>query len=241
MDTIVVSDLCKSYGHIKALDSISFEIPVGKHTGIIGQNGAGKSTFIKSFVGITTFDSGRIVLPQFQQQNQTQNNLLQAVAYLPEKFTFYPDYSVENLVTFFYRMYHPLECNFKQRLEAIYKDFDLTNILKQKIKTLSKGTLQRVALAGVLSSDAPIIILDEPFSGLDPIHIKEIKDVIKRILTKEQTLITSSHILSEVEKSCEHIVIINKGKQLFQGSIDQIDKSVSLEDFFYNLVKNSNS
>ena len=223
----------KSYGENNALCDFSLSIKEGSIFGLLGPNGAGKTTFLKGLLDLVTIDSGEYFIQGVTSKNKISRK---NIGYLQEKFSFYPFYTVYNTLKFYgaIRDIKNLESTILQAL----KKLDIFDIRNQKIKTLSKGQLQRVGIASLLIGNHNIFIIDEPFSGLDPIGIKEIKDLFKELKTNGKTIFINSHILSEMEIICDEVGIINKGKLLTNKSIKEINSSDSLENYFYQLIQN---
>jgi ABC-2 type transport system ATP-binding protein len=206
--SITISNLTKTYGAQKAIDSISFNAANNEIVGFLGPNGAGKSTTMKIITGYLGADSGTVTV----NGNDVRTNLLEVkkqVGYLPEGNPLYYDMYVREYLGFIASL-HTIKTGVKNRIEEV---IDLTGLrmeCNKKTGQLSKGYKQRVGLAAALIHDPEVLILDEPTSGLDPNQIIEIRQVIKD-LGKNKTVLFSSHILQEVESICDRIVIINKG------------------------------
>jgi ABC-2 type transport system ATP-binding protein len=206
--SITISNLTKTYGTQKAIDSISFNAANNEIVGFLGPNGAGKSTTLKIVTGYLGADSGTVTV----NGNDVRTNSLEVkkqVGYLPEGNPLYYDMYVREYLGFIASL-HTIKTGVKNRIEEV---IDLTGLrmeCNKKTGQLSKGYKQRVGLAAALIHDPEVLIFDEPTSGLDPNQIIEIRQVIKD-LGKNKIVLFSSHILQEVESICDRIVIINKG------------------------------
>lgn len=207
--SIVISDLCKSYGLQKAIDNVSFRVADNEITGFLGPNGAGKSTTMKIITGYIQADAGQVKVNDIDVSGNPLG-VKKKIGYLPEHNPLYPEMYIAEYLEFVAGIYK-LRNNKSQRLKEVIELTGLTDERRKKIGQLSKGYRQRVGLAAALIHDPEVIILDEPTSGLDPNQIIEIREVIRR-LGKNKTVLFSSHILQEVESICDRVVIINKGK-----------------------------
>jgi len=220
---ITVENLTKSYGPVKALDGISMSVHQGEILGLLGPNGAGKSTTLKILSGYLWPDAGRVTIKERDVVEQTEE-VRKIIGYLPEYNPLYQDLLVYDYLHYIAQMRGiPVD----QR-EARVKDMVLTCGLKaavdHKVGELSKGNRQRVGLAQAMIHDPEVLILDEPTAGLDPNQISEIRDLIKR-LGQKKTVIVSSHILSEVEATCDRVVIIHQGRVVADGQPKELQAS----------------
>ena len=232
MQIIKAENVSKNYGDLTALKNLSLKVEEGSAFALLGPNGAGKTTFVRSLLGLTRC-SGNI---QLQGLDVFNKNARLGLAYLPEKFNFFSYYTVEAVLAFYGKM-QGLDGN--QLEESIAKALDslnITELRKKKMDKLSKGQVQRTGLANLLMGDNKILILDEPFSGLDPIGIKDLKVLINKLKGEGKTIFINSHILSEMEQICDQVAILNKGDCLVQGSLSEVKGSKSLEDAFYDLI-----
>jgi ABC-2 type transport system ATP-binding protein len=232
MQIIKAENVSKNYGDLTALKNLSLKVEEGSAFALLGPNGAGKTTFVRSLLGLTRCN-GNI---QLQGLDVFNKNARLGLAYLPEKFNFFSYYTVEAVLAFYGKM-QGLDGN--QLEESIAKALDslnITELRKKKMDKLSKGQVQRTGLANLLMGDNKILILDEPFSGLDPIGIKDLKVLINKLKGEGKTIFINSHILSEMEQICDQVAILNKGDCLVQGSLSEVKGSKSLEDAFYDLV-----
>ncbi len=205
---IKIQNLSKYYGTQKAVDTISFEVKTGEILGFLGPNGAGKTTTMKMITRYLEMDSGLITV---DGKSVTDNDFRQSIGYLPENNPLYLDMPVIDYLGFCATIQGVPQSQLKVRIAEMVKVCGLIQEKHKKIGELSKGYRQRVGLAQAMIHDPAILILDEPTTGLDPNQIVEIRELIKN-LGKEKTVILSTHILPEVEATCDRILIINKGK-----------------------------
>jgi len=226
---IKVDNLTKSFSKdVKALDSFSLEIQKGENFALLGPNGAGKSTLLKILLGLVHPSSGKASLNNIDsQKSDSRKN----VAYLPEKFDFYPYYTVEGTLKFMAKLYGVKKADIQNEITRTLQSMNIEDLKKRKMSKLSKGQLQRVGIAGTLLGDNEIYFFDEPFSGLDPIGIRDFKNLVKELKNKGKTIFINSHILSEIEVLCDSFAIINKGESLFRGTLKDL-AGKKLEDFF---------
>jgi len=236
MSTILEAhDVCKNYGSVEALKNFNLSVQEGTIFALLGPNGAGKTTFIKSILGLVHIQKGSI---QLFGQPHTQREVRRSVGHLPEKFTFYPYYSVRGTLEFFCKLNGLAKALVPEAVLAAALDTHIEDLLDKKLRTLSKGQLQRVGLAAMLVGDKKLLILDEPFSGIDPIGIRDFKKLVVKLRDeKGKTIFLNSHILSEMEQVCDDFAILDKGICLAQGHLTEILGNTSLEEFFYHTVK----
>lgn len=218
--SIVVQNLTKKYGEQKAVNDISFKINTGEVVGFLGPNGAGKSTTMKMISCYMAPTSGDVKLDELSILNQ-QEDIKKKIGYLPENNPLYTDMAIVDYLRFCAEIQGVARVNVATRIGDMIEMCGLERERHKKINELSKGYRQRVGLAQAMIHDPEILILDEPTTGLDPNQIIEIRKLIKK-LGKEKTVILSSHILSEVEATCDRILIINKGRIVADGTSDTL-------------------
>jgi ABC-2 type transport system ATP-binding protein len=227
-----VQGLDKYYGAHHVLHQIHLDIHTPLSLAIVGPNGSGKTTLLKCLFDLVPFQSGQIFIDGLHhQQIQTRKHL----SFLPEKFNFYPQYTVEQSLQFLQslasQVFNPQDPNQKMILDHL----EITPLLKKTCKQLSKGQLQRMGLAHCLLSPAPLIILDEPFSGLDPIGQKELRDIIVQFRKQGRSFFINTHQLNEVGQIADHLVILYEGHLLFYGPLSSIQGS--MEQFFLTTIE----
>lgn len=222
---IKVENLTKNYGEDMAVDGISFTVNDGEILGFLGPNGAGKTTTMKMITGYMPPVSGAITVDGLDFESHSLE-IRKKIGYLPENAPLYPDMNVQAFLLFVARMRDIPSGNMERRIDEIADICGLNGIRHKDIGELSKGYRQRVGLAQALIHDPDFLVLDEPTSGLDPNQIVEIRNLIKKISAKK-TIILSTHILSEVQATCDRIVIIHSGKLVADGPIEEITGSFS--------------
>lgn len=216
--SVETRQITKLFGKQKALDEVSFSIKKGELVGFLGPNGAGKSTMMKIITGFLPPDSGEVIVNG--QKTEAKNlEIRKNIGYLPEHNPLYTDLYVKEFLEItagFYKLK-----NIKKRVAEMVDLTGLGDEQHKKISALSKGYRQRVGLAQALIHDPSVLILDEPTTGLDPNQLEEIRNLI-RLISREKTVILSSHIMQEVEAVCNRVIIINRGKIVADGGINEI-------------------
>lgn len=219
---IVVENLTKQYGPQKAVDNISFRVRTGEVLGFLGPNGAGKTTTMKAITSYLQPTAGCISVGQYDVQSQP-DEVRRRIGYLPENNPLYKDMYVIDYLRFIAGLHQIPKERTDLRIMEMLVLCGLEGEKHKKIEELSKGYKQRVGLAQALIHDPEVLILDEPTTGLDPNQIVEIRQLIKDI-GREKTVILSSHILAEVEATCDRILIINRGRIVADGTADELRK-----------------
>jgi ABC-2 type transport system ATP-binding protein len=221
MDKILVVDsVTKEYPGRTAVSKVSFEVKKGSIHGFLGPNGAGKSTTMRMIAGLLPATSGSISL--FNEKVEPHKlNLKNKIGLLPENAPLYLDMSVEGYLRLVAKLHSVKHIN--EQVDKVLQDLSLTEVRKRLIGNLSKGYRQRVGLAQAIVYDAPFLILDEPTNGLDPQTVVELREFIKK-LSKEKTILFSSHVLPEVEQICDQITIIHQGKIKASGDLKEIHR-----------------
>ena len=218
--SIVVENLTKKYGEQKAVNDISFDIRTGEVVGFLGPNGAGKSTTMKMITCFMAPTTGNVRLDDLSIHSD-QESIKKKIGYLPENNPLYSDMAIIDYLKFSAEIQGVDKSDIPQRIAEMVEKCGLDREKHKNISELSKGYRQRVGLAQAMIHDPEVLILDEPTTGLDPNQIVEIRKLIKE-LGKQKTVILSSHILSEVEATCDRILIINKGRIVADGSAESL-------------------
>ena len=219
---IVVENLTKIYGSQRAVDNITFRVKTGEVLGFLGPNGAGKTTTMKAITTYLIPNAGTIKVGEFSVGEQPEE-IKKRIGYLPESNPLYQEMPVIDYLRFVAELQGIEKSKVNDRLREMVDICGLEGEKHKKISELSKGYKQRVGLAQALIHDPEVLILDEPTSGLDPNQIVEIRELIKKI-GRKKTVILSSHILAEVEATCDRIMIINKGKIVADGTSEELRK-----------------
>ncbi|WP_226390717.1 gliding motility-associated ABC transporter ATP-binding subunit GldA [Penaeicola halotolerans] len=229
--SIKVVGVSKFFGLQKALDEISFEAKEGQILGFLGPNGAGKSTTMKIATGYLSADTGEVTICGIDVAKDPIA-AKRMIGYLPEHNPLYLDMYVKEYLSFTAALFDVPRSQRKDSVHEMIEKCGLTLEQHKKIGQLSKGYRQRVGLAKALIHQPKVLILDEPTTGLDPNQLVEIRSLIKS-LSKDKTVIFSTHIMQEVQALCDQVVIINKGKIVANDRLDNLTQSTSEEDLLY--------
>jgi len=214
---IRVEGLTKRYARTVAVDNISFEVEKGQIVGFLGPNGAGKTTTMRVLTCFLPPTSGKASVAGFDVL-ENPLEVKKRIGYLPETPPVYPEMEVDEYLEFVGSLKGIPSGDIKSRVDTVLKECDIVDVRKKLIGKLSKGYRQRVGLAQAIIHNPDVLILDEPTSGLDPKQIIEIRQLLKS-LAGNHTIVLSTHILSEVEQSCEQVIIINQGRLVARDSV----------------------
>ncbi len=214
-----VKDIHKSFGDKEVLHGISFAVEAGSALGLLGRNGAGKTTTIRILMDVFHADSGEILLngKRFIPSKHK-------IGYLPEERGLYPKRTVMDQMVYLASLRGMSGKEAKESAGKWLKRLEVAEYVNRKLETLSKGNQQKVQLAATLVSNPEIVILDEPFSGLDPVNSQILKDVVNELITDGRLVIFSSHQMSYVEEFCDNISVINQGEVVLDGKLKDIKK-----------------
>ena len=232
---IEVSHLTKQYGNHLAVDDVSFTVADGQICGLLGPNGASKSTIMNILTGYLSATSGRVTVAGHPLPEEA-DAAKACVGYLPEQPPLYPEMTVQEYLTFAAELKGVKKAERKEQVCRAARRTGLETVLPRLIRSLSKGYKQRVGIAQALLGSPRLIILDEPTVGLDPAQVIEIRKLIRE-LGRAHTVILSSHILSEVQAVCQQILILSKGHLAAAGSLEELTADgKSLEEVFLELT-----
>ena len=235
---IEIKNVSKSYdGKVKALNDISFKIDNGEIFAFIGHNGAGKTTMIKSLVGILDFDSGDILI-NGKSIKKEPIECKREMAYVPDNPDLYENMTGLDFINFICDIYDVSLEDRKVNIEKYSKMFEMDGKLGSDISNFSHGMKQKVALIAALSHNPDVLIMDEPFVGLDPKAVFDMKEVMHKMAKEGKTIFFSTHILDVAEKLCDRVAIIKKGEIVKIGKMKDIKGDESLEQVFLELGDN---
>lgn len=221
--SVMLDAVNKSFGEFRAVNSLTLDIHPGRIYGLIGPNGAGKTTTIRMIVNITRPDSGRIVL--FGKENS--RDLQDRIGYLPEERGLYKKMKVNEQLRFFAELKGLSGSEADKRADRWLDRLKLSEWKTKKASELSKGMQQKIQFISALIHNPDLLILDEPFSGLDPVNVELLKEVILELKTAGRTIIFSTHQMEVAEKICDDICLINKSRKVLEGSIREVKRSFS--------------
>ncbi len=216
--TVSISHISKSFGPVKAVKDVSFEVFPGEIFGLLGPNGAGKTTTIRVMLDIFRPDSGSVTL----FDGKLTEDAKRRIGYLPEERGLYKDIKLESTLIYLATLKGLDETTARQRLETWLKRFDLYEHRQKKVQELSKGMQQKAQLIATLLHDPDLIIVDEPFSGLDPVNTRLVKDIIEEQRQAGKAIIMSTHQMHQVEALCSRIVLIDNGEAVLYGEVERI-------------------
>lgn len=232
---IELKNVTKIYNNSKkAVDNISFTVSDGEIFAFIGHNGAGKTTTIKAIVGILDFEEGDILI-NGKSIKTDEIECKKQIAYVPDNPDLYENMKAIDFINFICDMYEVTEETRKENIEKYAKMFGMENNLNDEISSFSHGMKQKIALISALVHNPNVLIMDEPFVGLDPKAVFDMKEIMNQMCKEGKTIFFSTHILDVAEKICSRVAIIKKGKIIKVGSMQEIKGDESLEQVFLEL------
>lgn len=226
MSLVEVRNISKRFGETQAVDNLSFEVRPGEIFGLLGPNGAGKTTSIRMILDIFKPDSGEINI--FDGQMKEAKKKL--VGYLPEERGLYQDIPLHRCLTFLATLKGMQESKVGLVLDDYLRQFDLYEVRDKKVKELSKGMQQKAQLITTLIHDPQLVIIDEPFTSLDPVNTEMVKDMLESKRDEGKAIIMSTHQMNQVEELCDRILLIDHGKRVLYGTLKEIQQSFASQD-----------
>ena len=218
---LVVQNISKMYGNLKAVDNLSFEVKDGEIFGLLGENGAGKTTTFRIIMGLIDANSGTVLL----DDQKIGYNLSDKIGFVTEERSLLTKLTVKEQIEFYGTLKSLEKEEIEKRLDYWLERFEITSYKNRKIKELSKGNQQKIQFISAIINEPKLLILDEPFTGLDPINVKLMKDAIYDLKKKGCSIIFSSHQMEYIEDFCEKLVILVKGKSILEGSLKDIKEA----------------
>jgi ABC-2 type transport system ATP-binding protein len=225
MASIEVNDISKSFGSQKAVDQVTFEVEPGEIFGLLGPNGAGKTTIIRVILDIFKPDSGKVAVLGGPMTEAKKDH----IGYMPEERGLYQDITLERCLNYLAALKGLPEAECRVRIDDYLKRFDLAEHRKKKIKELSKGMQQKAQLIVTLVHRPDILIIDEPFSGLDPVNTQTVKEILEEERARGVTIVMSTHQMHQVEELCDRLVLIDHGRVLLYGALNDIRKQFAAD------------
>ena len=219
MSILEVRHLKKYYATQKAVDDISFSLEKGSIFGLLGPNGAGKTTLLRMITGIFYPDSGEIL---FEGKKFDPNNDVLKIGYMPEERGLYKKMKIAEQAVYLARLKGLGKAEAVKKVKDWFIKFGMESWWNKKVEDLSKGMSQKLQFVTTVLHEPKLIILDEPFSGLDPVNTNLIKDEIYRLAKNGASIIFSTHRMEQVEEICDHIILVNKGKKILDGGVNQV-------------------
>lgn len=221
--TLRVENVTKRFGDFTAVEDLSFDVRAGRVFGFLGPNGAGKTTTIRMIVGITAPDEGRIGLFGESFSGDLQNR----IGYLPEERGLYKKMKILDQLRYFAALKNVPQAEADRRIDFWLERMNLSEWKKKKTTDLSKGMQQKIQFISTVLHKPDLLILDEPFSGLDPVNVEFMIDVISEFKTQDKTIIFSTHLMETAERLCSDILLINKSRKVISGSLREVKESYS--------------
>ena len=216
---LTINNVTKSFGEKSVLKEISFSAESGTAVGVLGRNGAGKTTLIRIIMNVFGADSGNVTLDGNPISTQKVR-----IGYLPEERGLYPKKKIIEQLVYFAELQNIDKKTAIQNAEILLRRLEIEEYKNRRLDTLSKGNQQKVQLVATLIADPDIIILDEPFSGLDPVNASLLKDLVKDLIKNGKLVLFSSHQMNYIEEFCDEILILNGGKIVLSGGIKEIKR-----------------
>jgi ABC-2 type transport system ATP-binding protein len=221
VDAIALENVTKAYDSVTAVNGVSLQVRQGAILGLLGPNGAGKTTTIRMVMNILVPDEGTIRVLGQPVSDKTQ----ESIGYLPEERGLYPRMKVRSLIVFLGALHGLSEAEADRRAGDWLDRFDLSAWSEKRVNDLSKGMQQKVQFIASVIHRPPLLILDEPFSGLDPVNAATLKDIMLELREQGSTIVLSTHRMEQVEKMCDSICLIDKGRNVLDGDLRAIKQS----------------
>jgi ABC-2 type transport system ATP-binding protein len=218
MPTVEISHISKSFGTLKAVDDVSFDVEKGEIFGLLGPNGAGKTTAIRILLDIFKPDQGRVSILGGPMTEAKKDH----IGYMPEERGLYQEIQLEKCLVYLATLKGIDQAEARNRISGYLERFDLASSRHKKVKELSKGMQQKAQLISTLIHEPELVIIDEPFSGLDPINTQMVKELLREQRDRGVTILMSTHQMHQVEELCDRIVLIDHGRTVLYGPLDDI-------------------
>jgi len=218
MNAVALKDVCKSFGEVRAVNNLNVTVPAGSIYGFLGPNGAGKTTTIRMIMNILRPDSGQIALLGDHSVEQTKSR----IGYMPEERGLYRKMTVRKVLTYFGAIKDVTAAELTRRVPQWLERLDLAKWADRKVEELSRGMHQKLQFAVTAINEPELLILDEPFSGLDPLNTDMLESIVLEMRSQGKTVIFSTHVMHEAEKLCDSILLINKGRAILDDSLANV-------------------
>lgn len=218
MPTVEVSHLAKAFGATQAVVDVSFAVEKGEIFGLLGPNGAGKTTSIRLMLDIFKPDQGSVSILGGPMTEAKKDR----IGYMPEERGLYQEMPLEQCLVYLGTLKGLSKTEARRRVKPYLDRFDLANVRGKKVKELSKGMQQKAQIISTVLHAPELLIMDEPFSGLDPVNTQLAKDLLEEMRSRGTTILMSTHIMHQVEELCDRIVLINKGRNVLYGDLESI-------------------
>lgn len=235
---LVVENLSKNYGKLKALSEVSFHIKSGEIVGLLGPNGAGKSTALKAITGLVRPNGGNITIGEYDHKDIKAKVLFTYIAETPDLYDMLTVMEHMQFSAYAYSLN-----NWQDKANDLLELFELKDKANELGKNLSKGMKQKVSICSGLLHNPELLIFDEPFIGLDPKAIRELKNIFRKLKDNGKSILISSHLLDSIEDLCDRLLVLKNGKLIAKGTLDDLksrlesERFTSLEDVFLEVTK----
>jgi ABC-2 type transport system ATP-binding protein len=230
MNILQVNNLTKKFNGLTAVNNASFEVPQGSVFGLIGRNGAGKTTILRMILNIYLPDSGEVLF----KGDKVNQDFKDTVGYLPEERGLYKKMKLIDMLLFLSELKGKKGKEVERKANEYLERFSLTDRKNSKVEDLSKGNQQKVQFISTILHDPDFLIFDEPFSGLDPINTNLLKQIILEMSEQGKIIIFSTHLMDFAEKMCDHIAMIDQGKIILNGKLEEIKKKYAQRNVSIN-------
>jgi len=218
MHAVEINNVAKSFGDVKAVADVSFEVNRGEIFGMLGPNGAGKTTTIRLLLDIFKPDHGSVSILDGPMCEAKKSR----IGYMPEERGLYQDAPLERCLTYLSTLKGLSTTEAQNRLEPYLERFDLTQHKQKKVKELSKGMQQKAQIINTLLHEPELVIIDEPFTALDPLNTQLVKDIMRELRDRGTSILMSTHQMHQVEELCDRIILIDEGRDVLYGPLDDI-------------------
>ena len=232
MHVVEIKNIHKSFATIKAVDDVSFTVEEGEIFGLLGPNGAGKTTTIRILLDIFKADQGSVSVLGGPMNDARKDQ----IGYMPEERGLYQDVPLERCLLYMATLKGLSTTEAHKRLDGYLEQFDLAEHRQKKIKELSKGMQQKAQIINTIVHDPQLIVIDEPFTSLDPVNTQMVKDLMEDLRSRGKTIIMSTHQMHQVEELCDRILIINHGREVLYGELEQIRHRFSGRDVLVKVL-----
>jgi ABC-2 type transport system ATP-binding protein len=239
-DAVVLDSVSKSFGEVAAVRDASFSVRCGEVFGLVGPNGAGKTTILRMILDIFRPDAGEIRIGGRAIDDDAKDR----IGYLPEERGIYTHLKIRSLLEYFAQLKGLSKPRARANAERWMRRFEFWDARDRRVETLSKGNQQKVQLIAALVADPEVVILDEPLSGLDPVNVRAIVEVVRELAAEGKTVIFSSHQMNVVESLCDRVLMIHRGRAVLGGSPEEIRREhtnggapATLEDVYVRIVR----
>jgi ABC-2 type transport system ATP-binding protein len=223
MNIVEVSKIAKSFGEVRAVEEVSFKVEAGEIFGLLGPNGAGKTTTIRMMLNIFKPDRGSISILDGPMTEEKKAH----IGYMPEERGLYQDIPLERCLLYLATIKGLPEQEARRYMEEYLERFDLLEYKTKKVKELSKGMQQKAQIISTILHRPKLVIMDEPFAALDPLNVQLVKNLIRELRQQGMTIIMSTHQMHLVEELCDRILLINQGRDVLYGALEEIQKPFS--------------